>query len=183
MNLLRCVTCESFDKETCTCLKDGHIIKDKFAEKCGRFKRTKKAVCTTGYIPRKPNHVCPVCNKPFYRIYDWSVYCSRECAGIASRKRTAKYVMVTCPVCGKEFEKREHLYKKFCSKACAYSTFDSRHIVVTCIATGEKVEYKSIYKVSKDFGVAWTTVYKWLESKEPKNGYIFEEKGGAPDAE
>jgi hypothetical protein len=82
-----------------------------YYEKSGRKRPGENVICKrcgTSFIRRKAPSKG---KKP-------AIFCSRKCAGLASRTR----VSMTCEECGKEFEKSKSRLKSsshhFCSRAC-----------------------------------------------------------------
>jgi predicted nucleic acid-binding Zn ribbon protein len=66
---------------------------------------------------------CKVCSEEFTAYRSTSLYCSRVCSGIASRRRvrdekTLSVREVTCAYCGKTFMQK-HAHQKFCSRSCS----------------------------------------------------------------
>ncbi len=66
---------------------------------------------------------CKVCQEAFTAYRSTSLYCSKVCSGIASRKRARENTTlvvgeVSCEYCRKSF-KQKHPHQKFCSRSCS----------------------------------------------------------------
>ena len=66
---------------------------------------------------------CQVCSEEFTAYRSTSLYCSKVCSGMASRRRvrdgaTLPKQEVKCIYCGKTFTQR-HSQQKFCSRSCS----------------------------------------------------------------
>lgn len=92
------------------------IIKDGYENKCRE--------CRNEQRKNKHKLICECCGKSFKSAKKTNKYCSRECSGLAKRKRVINH----CEWCNNEFEtiesrKNNHIY---CSSDCRSKSFSKK---------------------------------------------------------
>lgn len=87
---------------------------------------------------KKPNLVCPVCNKKFKKVPSEIREvncCSKKCRGIYERKR----IELVCLQCKKTFKVKPHQNnRQFCSLECG-NEYSKKGMAVSCKVCGKKV--------------------------------------------
>ena len=107
---------------------------------------------------------CRNCQGVFYRspCYADRPFCSRECS--AEHQHKIRTVLMCCPYCQKQFQRRAGRLGKFCSVKCA-ALFNAipHNVTITCVVCGkparrkksEQGKYCSQACVITDRGKTW----------------------------
>ncbi len=116
-------------KTLATCRECGarfsqEIKNQRYCEKCKNQQRQDRSnnneVKSRLY---KETKLCTVCGEKFTAYRSTSLYCSRVCAGIASRRRVSQNLVQSigqaeCQYCGETFQQKIS-HQRFCSKTCS----------------------------------------------------------------
>lgn len=101
--------------------------------------------CYEEHKVKKCFQVCPVCSKTYKRKSTHQIFCSKECRGMADRKR----VTFNCEYCNKESEQIISEYNKnkrhFCSSECKtnglFWSENDENVLKDCFEKYGKIDY------------------------------------------
>lgn len=77
----------------------------------------------------KHQHICKQCQKEFEDYFETTSFCSRQCY-YNYRNENRKYKIITCPICGTEFQQQRENHM-FCSVACRVKSTEKK-VECTC---------------------------------------------------